>query len=276
MCPAVPTTIDFIHTVCSLCPFVPAMPDWSPPSAGFPLPPLASARTLLPSLLERRRRLAATRPTLPFANALQNLDKAQIYLTHFHVDADDLHFHLVAEPVDLLRVLAPQQVRGFDEPVIVVGHRRYVNKALDEVLDQLDEETEGRDPSDEALELVADLVGHELDLLPLQQLALRIVGAPLHLRGVASDLWQLLGPLLARLVGQQLVARRPQRTMHHEIRIAANRRREMCVARSRKAEVSEVLGSVARLLHGAQHQHRNRLFFRFAVNLLQQLLEMPR
>ena len=35
-------------------------------------------------------------------------------------------------------VLSAQDVRTLDEPVIVVGHRRDVHHALDEVFDQLD------------------------------------------------------------------------------------------------------------------------------------------
>ena len=126
--------------------------------------------------------------------------------------------HLVAEPIDLLRVLAAQHVRALEEPVVVVGHRRDVDHAFDEVLDQLDEQAERRDAGDVALEFIADLVGHELHLLPLQQLALGVVGAALHLRGVARDLRQLLGPLLARSSVEQSVPRRAQRAMDDQIR----------------------------------------------------------
>ena len=79
-----------------------------------------------------------------------------------------------------------------------------MDHALDEMFDQLDEQAECRHAGDVALEFIADLVGHELDLLPLQQLALRIVGPPLHLRGVTRDLRQFLPPLLALLGRQQL------------------------------------------------------------------------
>ena len=184
--------------------------------ARLPLAPagplLAACSSLFGAALLRRG------PRSPFADALEDLDQAEVDLPHLHVDADDLHLHLVAEAIDLLRVLAAQQVRALDEPVVVVGHRRHVHQALDEVLDQLDEQAERGDAGDVALEFVADLVGHELHLLPLQQLALRIVGAPLHLRGVARHLRQLLGPLLARLVVQQSVARRAQRAVHDEVR----------------------------------------------------------
>ncbi len=191
MCPAVPTTMDRIVMLSDR------------------RPPLRTCRSRRPGrcfrlLVQLRRpRWLRRGPRSPFAHALEDLDQAEIDLAHLHVDADHLHLHLVAEPVDLLRVLAAQQVRALDEPVVVVGHRRDVHHALDEVLDQLDEQAEGGDAGDVAFEFIADLVGHELHLLPLQQLALGIVGAALHLRGVARDLRQLLGPLLARLLVQR-------------------------------------------------------------------------
>ena len=43
-------------------------------------------------------------------HALEDLRETEIHLALFHVDADDLHHHLVPEPVRLLRVLAAQRV----------------------------------------------------------------------------------------------------------------------------------------------------------------------
>jgi hypothetical protein len=72
------------------------------------------------------------------------------------------------------------------------------------------------------------------------------------------------------------VTRRAKRTVHDEVRIAANGRREMRVARRGEAEVAQVLWCVARLLHRAKHQKRDRLLFGFAFDALQELLEMSR
>ena len=79
---------------------------------------------------------------------------------------------------------------------------------FDEVLDQLDVQPERADAGDVALELVADLVGHEPDLLPLHELALGIGGAPLALRGVPRDLRQVLGQLVAPLLAHARAATR--------------------------------------------------------------------
>src|SRR5471032_2203260 len=161
----------------------------SPALAALALPP---AGALLPARLGLRRAAAAPRAALAFADALEDLREPEIDLALVHVDANDLHLHLVAEAIDLLGVLAHERVRAVDELVVVVRHRRDVNHAFDEVLDELDEQPERRDAGDVALEFIADLVGHELHFLPLQQLALRVVGAPFHFGRVPRDLGQLL------------------------------------------------------------------------------------
>ena len=175
------------------------------------------------------------------AHPLENLGEPEVDLAPLHVDLDDLHARPVAEPVHPPGVLSAQDVRTLDEPVVVVGHRRDVDHALDEVLDQLDEQAERRHAGDVAVELVADLVGHEADLLPLHQLALGVVGAPLALGRVPGDLRQVVGQLLAAIRPSSPC--RDSRSVRWTTRsgIAADRRREVRVALGRQAEVPEVL-----------------------------------
>src|SRR5262245_37941199 len=138
--------------------------------------------------------LAAPPPAVRLgrADAIENLRQSQIHLPPLHVDLDDLHPHAIAEPVDATRVLALEDVRPLPEPVVVVGHRRDVDEPLDEVLDQLDEEPERGHAGDVAVDLVADLVRHEADLLPLHQLALCLVGAPLAIRRMTRHFREIL------------------------------------------------------------------------------------
>ena len=147
---------------------------------------------------------APARTAVPFGlpHRVQDVQQAQIDLPALHVDLDDLHGHLVAEPVFLAGILAAQDVCPLDEPVVVIGHRRDVHQPLDEVLDQLDEQPERGDAGDVALEFVADLVGHEADLLPLHQLALGIGGAPFPLGGMPRHFRQVFLELLPPLFGQ--------------------------------------------------------------------------
>src|SRR5262245_49193458 len=112
------------------------------------LPPLAPTGPLLPPLLVLRRRAAAARAVRPFANTIEDVDEAEIDLAQLEVHADDLDLHLVAQPIHFLRVLAAQQVPALHEPVVIVAHRRDVDHALDEMLDELDEQAERRDAGD--------------------------------------------------------------------------------------------------------------------------------
>src|SRR5262245_9077423 len=70
------------------------------------------------------------------------------------------------------------------------------------------------------------------------------------------------------------MTKRAQRSMDDEIRIAADRRGEVRVMLRRESEVSETLGLVPRLLHGPEHQGRNRTFLGGAVNLLDETLKV--
>src|SRR5438067_8707423 len=131
-----------VQTISSSCVFVSFVSSWLHCwSQRLPMPalahvPRAFSRSLLASLLlELRRRAAAPRASLPFAHAFQNLDEPEVDLTLLHVHADDLHLHLVPEAIDLVRVLAAQQMRALDETVVIVRHRRHVNQAFDEMLD---------------------------------------------------------------------------------------------------------------------------------------------
>src|SRR2546428_523537 len=275
MWPAVPTTTDFIVFVYSRL-----------PSSAFAHLSLVATGTLFARLLALRRGFAAPRTPLALAHALENLHQAEVHLAHLHVDADHLHFDLVAKTIDLVRVLASEQVRTLHEPVIVVRHRRHVHEPFDEVLDQLDEQTECRYAGDVAFELIADFVGHELHFFPLHELTLGIVAAAFHLRRISRHLRQLLGQLFPRVivysggpcppVAQQPMPRSTKRAMDDEVGITTDRRGEMRVARGREPEVPEVFWRVARLLHRPQHEKRNRLLFGLAVDSLDELLEVTR
>ena len=193
-----------------------------------------------------------------------------------HVNLDDLHLHAIAEPVDLPLVLAAQHVHAVDEAVVVVGHRRDVHEAFDEVFDELDVEPERRHTRDVAVELVADLVRHEADLLPLDQLALGVIRASLALGRMARDLGELVGELALALLAHAAVTGLPQRPMNHQVRIAPDRRREMRVALRREAEMTEVGGIISSLLHRPEHQERDGLLFGRAAHPLDELLEVAR
>ena len=105
-----------------------------------------------------------------------------------------------------------------DEPIVVIGHRRHVHQAFDEVLDELDVKPEGRDAGHVAIELVANLVRHEADLLPLDEFALGVIRAAFALGCVPRRL-EFLEQLGLPLLGHA-ASRLAQRPVHDEIGIA--------------------------------------------------------
>jgi hypothetical protein len=134
----------------------------------------------------------------------------------------------------------------------------------------------GCDAGDEPLVFVADLVGHEPHLLPLQQLALGVVGPPLHVGGVFGGLGQLLFELLEPRHRNRAPPRLAEHAVHDQVGIAADRRREVGVVLGREAEVAQAHRVVARLLHGAQHQRGNRPLLGRALHAIDEPLEVHR
>src|SRR5262245_52727903 len=149
--------------------------------AALALAPAAAVALPRPVLF--RPRLTAWRPAPPWRlpDGLENLRQSKIDLTALEVNANDLHSHAVAEAIHAAVLLAPQDVRAFDKPVVIIGHRRDVHHTFDEVLNELDVEAECAHARDVAFELIADLVGHESNLFPLHELALGVGGTTLAL-----------------------------------------------------------------------------------------------
>ena len=168
------------------------------------------------------------------------------------------------------------EVGRLDEAVLVVGQRGQVDKPFDERVDQLDEQAERADAGHVAVELLADLVRHETDLLPLHQLPLRLGRPPLPLRRVLRRSRE------ARLRARRAAARRPlaaplaQQPVHHEIGIPPDRRGEVRIDGHRETEVAGIRRVVPGLLHRAQHQERDGPFDGGARHAVDELLEVPR
>src|SRR5690348_10260552 len=76
--------------------------------------------------------------------------------------------------------------------VAIIGKRADRYEPLDEQILNFDEKPKFGNADDESIELIADFVLHELDFLPLDQLAFGFIGATLGHAGVHGDLMQLL------------------------------------------------------------------------------------
>ena len=126
-----------------------------------------------------------------------------------------------------------------------------MHESLHVDLFQLHEEAKGLDTGHVSPIDLSQLVGHEADLLPLHQLALGLRRPPLHLRQVPAHLRELGRKLLGRPLAPA-PAEGPQRAVDDEVRVAADRAREMRVHLGGQAEVPEVLLVVAGQLHRPQ------------------------
>ena len=103
------------------------------------------------------------------------------------IDAVDQHSQLLADAEDLARVLADDFARVLVVGVAVVDERVERDQAFDEEVGEFDEEAELGDADDEAVEVFADAVLHELHFLPFHQFALGVVGAAFGLAGFFGD-----------------------------------------------------------------------------------------
>ena len=152
-----------------------------------------------------------------------------------------------------------------------------MHEALDAVV-ELDEDAERRDARDDALELLADELRHVLDLLHVGRLAFRLDGDALALGGPVRDVGERRAQLLLALARQRTAAleRLAQQAVHDEVRIAADRRGEVCVVARGEAEVAETLRRVARLLHRTQRDGLDDARFGLSLDLFEHLLHVHR
>ncbi len=160
------------------------------------------------------------------------------------------------------------------EVVEVVMEPAHVDEPLDEVRLQGHEEAEGRDTRDAAREGLAEVPLHELDLLEGHGGALRLFGGPLRrARALGYDDQVLL--VLERGWGavDEHVRDDP---MHQEVGVAPDGRREVEVRRGGEAEVPEVLGVVAGLLHRPQDERRHERLLRPSPDGLEERLHVGR
>ncbi|MDR8762404.1 hypothetical protein FEP90_04105 [Burkholderia multivorans] len=207
----------------------------------------------------------------------------EVDLARVEIDAAHLHAHAVRQPIADARAFAAQLVLDLVVLEVVGTEFRHVHEPFDEQRVELHEDAERRDAVHHAAVLLAELVAHEIALQPGFDVARRLVRAALVRRAVQAELFPDRG-VAARAVARFVVrllhragARRqrgvqlePFRCLRHvllarqdrvdravreQVRIAANRAREVRVGVVRETEVTDVVGAVDGLLHRAQ-QHR--------------------
>ena len=189
---------------------------------------------------------------------------------------------------DLARVLA--------KSVVVALQAHDGHQALDEEAVELDKAAVLGHAQDHGVKVVADAVLHEFDLLPLHQLALGVVGAALRLAGFIGNLGELdfaraAEPVASeRWISWPLCLRRLSPVAHHpvplspggqdrlgdavddEVRVAADGRSKVRIARRRQRKVAFVLLAVTRLAQRTKHEMGEDALLGLARYLERQLL----
>ena len=113
-----------------------------------------------------------------------------------------------------------------------------MHHAFHEVLDEFDVQAKRRDARHKPVNSSPTLSAMNLTLLPLHQLTFGIHRAPFPLGRVAADLRQVVVEIAFAFLGHAL-ARLAQGSMHDEIGVSADRRREVGVVLRRQAEVAD-------------------------------------
>ena len=98
-------------------------------------------------------------------------------LKYVNLSIEARRIRIITQPKDPAGALSGQAVTYGVEVVIVVGQRRDVHQARNLVAVQLDEQAEGGDSGDPALEHVADMAFHEIGLEPFVDVPLGFLGA---------------------------------------------------------------------------------------------------
>ncbi len=218
-------------------------------------------------------RSARARPALPLLPGNEGeVDRAPIQVHGVHADP-----HTVAEADPPLRRASHQAVQPLLEDVLVIAERAHGDQPLHEERGELHEETELHDAGDEAVELLPDLVLHELRLLERDDLALGLHRDALPAGGVQPPFGEgLREPARTRLGeragGQDFL----QHAVDHEIGVSPDRRGEVAVEIEGETEVAGVLGAVPRLPHRAKHDLVDQVLLGPTLHGEEDLGEVPR
>ena len=122
---------------------------------------------------------------------------------------------------------------------------------------------------DVAVELLADVLLHELDHLVLDRGAFGLGGDDFAVRGPDAQL--LDGLLFDRLAALQVVGQQP---VDHHVGIAADGRGEVRVVGECQTVVADVVGRVVGLGHRTHGHRRDGILFGRALDLLEQLVHL--
>ena len=101
----------------------------------------------------------------------------EIDLSIFEIDCRDLDPKPVAKPIDLTGALTGEPMTDGVEVVVIVVQRSDVHETIDVDTVKLNEQPKALHTGDGAVELVAELVSHELAFEPVLDVTRCLIGA---------------------------------------------------------------------------------------------------
>lgn len=146
--------------------------------------------------------------------------------------------------------LADQRMARLVEVVIIARQRADVHQALHRHLGRLGVESVLGHAGDDGVHLGADPLAHVDEQLVLDQLALRHLRPAFHLRAVLAQNDQLAVVALRMPLLEDAI----EQAVDDEVRIPANRRREVAVILACQGVMLLLLRTVRRLLQATQHR----------------------
>src|SRR5580704_4647293 len=145
-----------------------------------------------PALCHRSR----VPPLLAFFRLANRLffEHRKLNLLLHRIDTVQQNAKFLSQAVDLARTLPNDLSRVLVKGVAVVRQTVQRDQSLNKQIGKLHKESKLGDAGDEAIEVFADAVLHELGFLSLHQLPLGIAGAPLGPARLFGNLMQFLQP----------------------------------------------------------------------------------
>jgi hypothetical protein len=110
-------------------------------------------------------------------------DHLKVYTPALGVGCDDAHADGIPQTVDAVCAAPAQEMRAFGKLVEVIVEGGHVHETFDKPVGELHEEAEGVHAADEAWELRADLILHELHLLEVDHFSFGLHGDSFALGG---------------------------------------------------------------------------------------------
>src|SRR4030042_2632446 len=156
----------------------------------------------------------------------------KIDLPPFHIYADQLDSHPVADSKHLMSPLPHEAVAFLFKMIVIVTQARHSHQPFDEDVLQFHEKTKGGDACDHPIKDITHFLLHTPNTVSIHDLPLRLHGHPLPMREMVCLAGQIF-LLYPRLLVEECLF---QKSVDHQIRVSAYWRSKVSVSLGGQAE----------------------------------------